>query len=399
MVIKLFVMIGMHLFNDINAAVATYSVFQILFTSLCFSFAISTIARMKAPRWMVITSMLFFVLMPYHLTYAITMWKDVMFGCFVLLLVVSTYRCMHEVGNVVLNYIILAVSSVGICLFRSNGLFAFVILTIAFIVLWKSKKKVMLIVFISTIIISIIMKYPVLAYLEVKQPDTIESLSIPAQQISRVVQEGCELDDYQIDLLDNVVDVEQIPEKYSPYISDPIKVLVRQKGNQHLLTEQKMDYIKLYFSLGIKYPMAYLRAWIDQTRGYWNAGYEYWRWSIGIKENDLGIVRTTNNSYVDLLFKDYLRLFTNFQVLRLFLSIGLFVWIDIFLLLIALIRKDKIGIFISLPILVIVASLLVATPVYAEFRYIYAAFCALPMVIVITHRPIGENKEELTSNG
>ena len=394
MVIKFCVMTGMHLFHDINAAVATYSFFQIILTSLCFAFAVSTMARMEAPRWMVIASVLFFVLMPYHITYAITMWKDVMFGCFMLLLGTSVFRCMYRVGNKVLNYIVLAVSGIGTCLFRSNGFFVFVILTLAFIVLWKTKNKRLLLVFISVIIISFVMKHAVLAHLEVTQPDTIESLSVPVQQIARVVKEGCDLDEWQYDLLNKVIDVEKIPEIYSPYVSDPIKNLVRQKENQDLLAEQKMNYVKLYFSLGIKYPMVFLRAWIDQTRGYWNAGYEYWRWSTVIYENDLGIGRTTNNISVDLMFREYLWLFTDFQILRLFLSIGLFVWIDIFMLMIALLRKDKVGVFISLPILAVVASLLVATPVYSEFRYIYAAFCILPMVIVIALRPIGGNREK-----
>ena len=394
MVIKFCVMTGMHLFHDINAAVATYSFFQIILTSLCFAFAVSTMARMEAPRWMVIASVLFFVLMPYHITYAITMWKDVMFGCFMLLLGTSVFRCMYRVGNKVLNYIVLAVSGIGTCLFRSNGFFVFVILTLAFIVLWKTKNKRLLLVFISVIIISFVMKHAVLAHLEVTQPDTIESLSVPVQQIARVVKEGCDLDEWQYDLLNKVIDVEKIPEIYSPYVSDPIKNLVRQKENQDLLAEQKMNYVKLYFSLGIKYPMVFLRAWIDQTRGYWNAGYEYWRWSTVIYENDLGIGRTTNNISVDLMFREYLWLFTDFQILRLFLSIGLFVWIDIFMLMIALLRKDKVGVFISLPILAVVASLLVATPVYSEFRYIYAAFCIMPMVIVIALRPIGGNREK-----
>ena len=80
-------------------------------------------------------------------------------------------------------------------------------------------------------------------------------------------------------------------------------------------------------------------------------------------------------------------IFSDIQLLRLFLCIGLFVWIDIVILMIALLKKDKLGAFVAMPILVIVASLLVATPVFSEFRYIYAAFCSLPMVAVIALRP------------
>jgi hypothetical protein len=47
----------------------------------------------------------------------------------------------------------------------------------------------------------------------------------------------------------------------------------------------------------------------------------------------------------------------------------------------------------------IVLSLLVATPVYSEFRYMYAVFCALPFILAVVLRPesMVENKE--VSNG
>ena len=394
MVIKCFVDLGLNIFNDINAAVATYSFFQILFTAMCFSFAVSTMAKMEAPRWMIITTMSFFIMMPYHILYAITMWKDIMFGCFILLFVTFVYRCIKDIGNNIFNYIMLAISSMGTCLFRSNGFFAFVILTFTFIMLWKLKNRRMLVIFASAIVLSFIMKHGVLAKLGVTQPDTIESLSIPAQQIARVVYEGCELDDWERATLSEIIDIGQIAENYAPYISDPIKGLVRQKGNQHLIVDKKGDYIKLYFSLGFKYPMVYMRGWIDETRGYWNAGYEYWRWSCGVHDNSLGIERTTRSISLDRKLREYLWLFTNVQGLRLFLSIGLFIWTDILMLMIALLRKDKVGAFVSLPILVVVISLLVATPVFSEFRYIYAAFCTLPMVMAIALRPIEEERVE-----
>lgn len=387
MIIKFFVTIGMRLFNDINAAAATYHVFQILFTAMCFSYAVSTMAIMKTPKWIIISSMLFYILMPYHIIYAVTMWKDIMFGCFVLLLVTFVYRCLTNIGNPLFDYVMLTISSLGTCLFRSNGFFAFVILTAAFFVLWRFRNRKMLIVFCSAIVISFIMKHAVLAGIGVTQPDTIESLSIPAQQIARVVQEGGELEDWQAETLGRIVDIDQIPEVYKPYISDPVKDLVREKGNQQLLVDQKDDYVKLYLSLGRKYPLVYARAWIDQTRGYWNAGYGYWRWLLKIYRNDMGIERSTRSASLNRMFLEYLWIFSDIQLLRVFLCIGLFVWLDIVILMIALLKKDKLGAFVAMPILVIVASLLVATPVFSEFRYIYAAFCCLPMVAVIALRP------------
>ena len=49
-----------------------------------------------------------------------------------------------------------------------------------------------------------------------------------------------------------------------------------------------MDFVHLYVEIGLKHPLKYLEAWVDQTKGYWNAGYEYWVWN-GNWMNDLGI--------------------------------------------------------------------------------------------------------------
>ena len=387
LVIKCFVDIGMALFNDINAAVATYSFFQVIFTAMCFSFAVSTMAMMVAPRWIIALSILFYVFMPYHIVYAITMWKDIMFGCFVLLLIVTSYRCLMSLGNHILNYVLLSFSGLGVCLFRSNGYFVFAISAISYLVCCMLKNRKMIVIFTVTLVIAFFMKHTVLEKIGVTQPDTIEALSIPAQQIARVVHDGCELTEWEWDALSEIIDIEEISDHYSAYISDPIKDLVRAKGNQQLILDKKSKYIKLYVSLGLRYPREYLLAWIDQTRGYWNAGYDYWIWDLDICENSLSIERTIRSGLLDRMLKEYLWLFTNVEILRLFLSVGLFVWIDIMMLMVALLRKDKAGVFISLPILAVVSSLLVATPVFSELRYIYSVFCALPIIVVIVLRP------------
>lgn len=397
-IIKLFFMIGMLLFNNINAAVATYIVFQILFMSICFSLTISTMAHLKISNKILLLMSLFYALMPYHIMYSITMWKDIMFGGFVLLFITFIFRIFQNIGNKTVNYIFLFISSLGFCLFRSNGFFAFVMLTIFLFLLFKMEQRKMLFIFIAAIFLSTFMKYPILNYLNVKQPDTIEALSIPAQQIARVISENKPLTSDEKQLLEKVINVNEIPQKYKPYISDNIKNLVRKKGNQHLFKENKFEYLKLYVQLGIKYPLSYARGWIDETKGYWNAGYEYWRWSTGIHENNLEIKPEPLSQRANKYFNRYLSLFTRIQLLRIFLCIGLFVWINLLMLFINMYRKDKIGILISLPTIMIVLSLLIATPVFSEFRYLYAIFCALPMIITISLRNLSQELSEGNSN-
>ena len=128
---------------------------------------------------------------------------------------------------------------------------------------------------IIVIVLSVFLKYPVLKSLNVKQPDTIESLSIPAQQIARVITDEEDITIEQKELLSELIDIDEIPTYYVSYFSDPIKNLVREKGNQEYLKEHSNEYLNLYIQLGLKYPQKYIEAWVDQTRGYWNSGYAF----------------------------------------------------------------------------------------------------------------------------
>ena len=59
--------------------------------------------------------------------------------------------------------------------------------------------------------------------LGVAKPAFSESLSIPAQQIARVVAEGRELTAEQISLIGKTMDYPSIPDYYQPELSDPVK--------------------------------------------------------------------------------------------------------------------------------------------------------------------------------
>lgn len=385
--IKIFVSIGLRLFNNINAAVALYSSFSVLFMAATFSFSIATVAELHAPNWVVIILSLFFALMPYHIMYSFTMWKDVFFGAFVLLFVVFFFRCNEKMSLVPLNFLGLTLSGIGICLFRSNGYFAFVFTTIIFLFLGKLRNKRILFTMAGVLIFSFVLKHPVLNALNVVQPDIAETLSVPEQQIARDVVDHGDLTNEERELLSEVIDIDRIPQAYNPGIADPIKELVRAKGNQDYIRSHAPAFVQLYFSRLFEHPFTYLKAWIDQTKGYWNAGYPFWHWSNDVEKNNFGIYRTTQTEWLDCLVNKYLSVFENQPPFIIFLCIGFFNWLALVALFVSIIRKDKVGAMLTVPNIMIVISLLVATPVFSEFRYDYAIFCALPILLVLVLRP------------
>lgn len=390
--IKVFVSIGLRFFGEINAAVALYCVFQILFTAACFSLTISTMYRIGVPRIFLILSIIFYSALPMHIMYSFTVWKDVIFALFVLLNILFLFRCLKKIGNQIFNYFTLFISCMGVCLFRSNGFFAFVLTAAYFLVLWKFKEKAISAIMIFSIILSFGMKTVLLDYMKIPSADVIESLSIPAQQISRVIINCDDFTDEEMSLLTQIVDVDKVPKIYLSWLSDPIKNLVRACGNQDLIAQNKWQYAKLYISVGLRHPVWYMKAWIDQTKGYWNSGYSLYKWTEAVFDNDMGLTRTTVSEQTNNIVEGYMWSFDTLNGVQPFMSIGFYIWINLLMFAISIFRRDKTGAISTVLITAIVASLLIATPVYAELRYIYAVFCALPSIILIVLRPI-EKKE------
>lgn len=390
--------IGYRLFGSINAAVATYSVFSIIVMAFCFAYVIYTVCQSTRHVFLTVLVFLTYLFMPYHIMYSFTMWKDIFFGAAVTLFVVGFYRSARKIGNHYgIDFAIMAVAAVGICLMRSNGWVAFALSTACFALLFRNRKKKFLLLFVVVLLGTFILKHPVLKALHVSQPDTIESLSIPAQQIARVIADGKEISLSQEKLLNQITDVSAIPETYSSYISDPIKNLVRASGNQDYILTHKGEFAKLYLQLGLKYPYKYLEAWIDQTRGYWNAGYSYWRWASGIFENSIGIFHTVHSTVISKVLLKYLSLWDDSSILQLFLCIGLHVWCCILAAYTFFVRRDFDGFFATVPFLAVILSLLIATPVFAEFRYAYSIFCGVPFIVAILFSS-PKNEESLHIN-
>lgn len=391
--IGFFLNLGQNLFNDLNIGVTLYSIFQILFMASIFAYSLVTLHQKNCSKAIIITILLFYVLCPYHIMYSMTMWKDVIFAGFVLLFIVSQYRIFHHLGKNWPNYLFLSLSSLGICLFRSNGIYVMIALLILFIILhhrqFLHSKKLLANSFIVVfaILSSFIYNKAILPSLNVAPAESVEALSLPIQQVARTTRDHT-LNSDQLALLDHVIDVNQINETYRPWISDPVKKQIWERSDQGAyFNEHKLEFLKLYFDLGFTHPASYFYAWVDLTRGYYNGGYIYWVLFNDVQPNDFNINQSRRHSIPDKIFDTYLSAFENNPILRLIYCIGFAVWSAVALLFISITKKDKISILlISLPLLII-ATLLLATPVFAEFRYAYSLFCCLPFLAVITLLP------------
>ena len=388
LLIKLLLSMGMALFDNVYAAIACYTVFQMVLMALLLCYCICILYRYGAGRKLCLLFLIFYACVPYNGSFAVTMWKDVLFSGFLLLFALCLYRLLHlyaagerlkkQPGLLAL----LLLSGFLICLFRSNGLYVFLLTAPFLSIVLRREWKLLLPGILAVLVLALFIKGPVYDALGVAEPAFSESLSIPAQQIARVVYEGRTLTQEQIDLLNRTVDYDSIADYYQPELSDPVKALI-QYGHPEYLEAHKGAYLQLWIQLGLRYPLDYWNAFVDQTRGYWYPGEPGLTVNESISPNDVGLTGQSVLSgtpawkVVEILNK----LYTILPLYGLLYSIGAFTWAAVFWCVNCALNGRKRNFLLFVPFFALILTLCLATPVAADLRYAYPLILSMPLLL------------------
>ncbi|MDO4332308.1 MAG: DUF6020 family protein [Eubacteriales bacterium] len=397
---QLFYQIGFGLTRDPNAGIAFYIIFQMLTLAAVETAVISLLAKKGLPRLLLYAWILFWGLVPYNAIYAVTMWKDVLFSAFMLLYALVLYQLLtlpqwnrKEIWKLLL---LLFISGWFTCMLRSNGLYVFVFLLPFTLFVFRRHMKIMLPLQAAILLLALFIKGPVPDYFGVTKPHFTESLSIPLQQVARVVDEGRSLTEEQRTLIEQVVDPDLIPSYYNPVISDPVKALVIY-NNADYLSEHKADFFRLWMQLGLTYPRDYIEAFIDQTKGYWYPAPADMRTYEGISPNEVGLAwpHLLRGQIPVKISEILLKLPDLFPVYGILWSIGAFTWLMLFLMAFQFLYGGRRFLLVFLPFLATILTLLLATPVASDMRYAYPLLLGMPLLIstaVQTSRTVSEKK-------
>ena len=380
-----FYKLGYWFFNDVNSGVASYTIFQILFMAATFSFTIMTIVQSGGRKTFAFFWFFWFLVTPCHIIFSFTIWKDSLYGAIVCLFTTALFRILKQIGKSrIFDYIVLFLSGIGFCILRSNGLPAFIVFLIAFVVISLVLKKIdkkLIMVFAAALLAAIVLKVPVLKAMNIPQPDTVEMLSIPVQQISRIARDNDDFTDSERAVLEQIASVDSLKERYNPKIYDYARDVIRYEGNQEYITEHPVQCFGTWFTIVIRHPVLATRAWVDQTSGYWNPCSYYWmKWWDGVCSED-GVWLEINSPEAYEWFHLYVRQFTDDNIILLqTYNIGLHVWIILFSIAYIIYNKRK-DYIIALPALCLIATLLIATVMHDEFRYGYFVYTCLPIIV------------------
>ena len=403
--ISLFYHIGSIFTSDINDAFLCFTIFQICFMAFAVSYLIWVISKYTKSLPLLCGIIAFYALMPYHNVMAICIWKDIMFSGTLLLFCTSLFYLIKEgiKKQNIFSIILYFISGFLMCLYRSNGWYAFVITLPFLLIAFRKTWKIMLPFHIALLALVLWVKGPVMDHYEVTQPDFVESVSIPLQQVGRVIATGQELTQEQEELIKKIIKIEYVPELYTEYISDNMKELVRTYHPEYFISHKK-EYLKLWIELGFKYPDIYFDAYVAQTKGYYSPSAIYSVAEVdGVIDNETGLYREylLRGRLIVKIREILIKLQDIIPLYGALWSMGSLFWGTLLFLALSLGKNTSFTlkepmnfldfITIWMPNIAIIGTLLIATPVAIEFRYAYNLAYCIPLYFALMLLP----KEEI----
>ena len=393
--IKVFLTVGLWLFDTYTAAVAFYTFFQMALVAAVFGLYLYLLYRRGTRLLWLALAVVFYAFLPVNGMLSICMGKDAWFTAAFLLFMWAVLGCTAAEAAKKKKWVLFYLTGLAVCLLRSNGIFIF--LGTAFILILsrlfggqqgvspqRAHVAVKRLFFsVTVVLLSYLLWHgPILKALQVEPPDTIESLAMPTQHLLCAYVRGGSLTEEEVAMLEAVVLLAEIEEYYNPYLFDTTKNYIREHGDQKVIAENQGAYAKLWFRVGLRNPMQYLEAEIRQTAGYYalhTPHDQYLYTEYYMVDNPFGIEteRKVFSYDASLAMGEFLQWFQTFY--NRVWSLGASTWLLLLGLAYTLYRRQNALVYV--PCLALLGSLLLATPVYNEFRYAYGVFAALPFLL------------------
>ncbi len=383
-----------HLLGNDNFGLFIYSVIQIAILVTALAYSIKYLRKIKAPNLFTTITILMYALIPVFPLYAMSAVKDVIFGSLILLLVIKLFDLIRYNDYKKDDYIKLTLLCLAICLSRNNGI-CHVLLSLPFVMIFmKEIRKKVLLVLITSISLYLAFINVGLPLMHITPGNKREIFSIPFQQTARYVKYYKEdLTDEERLIIDKVLDIDTIVERYDPVKADPVK-----NGFNALSSKEDFsNYLKLWAKLFFRHPNVYVEATANNVFGYFYPNTT--KWYIYYKEynarlNETGIF---NYHYVKELkvprdiLSNYGEMFPHIPIIGMFVNIGFVVWIYLFMLVVLIKEKLSKYIVVLAPALSLIL-VCIASPVNTYFRYALPFVFALPVTCFMLYSIFKEKK-------
>lgn len=309
LLIKGAVTFGRQVLGSVNAGIAALSALQMIFLAGAMAWGLSSLKRMRVSGGYLVLLLLFCMFYPFCWYMSISITKDVVFSGFALMFVTALSAALLEGRDQFRpgrQDILLAVSGIGMILFRTNGKYAFLVLLFflgAALLAGKGRRLLwgrLLVWCGAAFCVGNILLALLFSATEAQQGDRREMLSMPIQQLARVMiyhggvnvlpEDDGGMDEKDRALINDFL-LDEAYRFYRPDISDPVKrhtntYVVRYRTGEFLSTYVRLlarypgDFINACLALnaGYLYPGDVSHAHVNEEEGARNKGYVQTRW-------------------------------------------------------------------------------------------------------------------------
>ncbi len=375
---------------DLYTGFGIFTLIQLLFMVATLVYFLYWLLNKKVNPIVVAMITFFFITFNLYPLYSISIWKDTPFSLALFLYTLTVIDFILDFKNhhiTIAHIIKFNLFALLVAFLRNNGIYI-IILTflLLFLIFLKDMLNCKNIIHLKAFTISFIVvclftsliqhMYPLMG---IQPTEFVENLSIPIQQVARVVATDGNITEEQKVLIEKVIPIENIKTKYRALLVDRIKW--DSQFNETYLEEHKAEYLQLWFSLFLQNPGEYFKAYLLQTSGFWTFHVR------GQEAYASPVIWETLNSTIlnkDLIDEYTVYSFKNDFLPQSYYSGGFFFWITLtsMFLTFKLNSHKKKYLLSYIPSLLLWLTIMVATPMGSALRYVYILVLMLPLNLV-----------------
>lgn len=392
LLVGIFIKTGL-LLGNINTGVFLYSLFQSILMALTLSFTLVWLYRKGVCKPALFIFFLFYAIMPFFPAYAIIMWKDPIYSCALLLLMILLFEVLATKGallsspKIIVSFLLLFAA---VSFFRNNGIYTVILCSLILFAYYRKQIIRAFTAFLCFIGIYFIITVPIYQALDIES-EFVESLGIPLQHLGCTIAAHGELTPAEEEFLFTLLPEENWRKDYRPCIVDTIKW--DKEFNAAYLEENKGTFIKVWFSVLTRNFGTYVNAYCLETFGFWKPFVQnsYGYIDTYISDNELSIV--SEDMFLRLFGVSIQEQLAQFRPM---IGSGTLLWCFLICLYLCIMQAKKTGL-ILVPALANWLVILIATPVAFSLRYVYIFALALPLALCLPFLVTEFEKDEAVS--
>ena len=383
------VKLGIKLFNSFNIGLFFSTIIQSAFFIFTLGYTIKFLKELKVSVKYRFIVLLIYAFVPVFPFYSITLVKDVIFTCFIILYSISIYKLVNNTKLNIKNTLLFLLLIILTMLFRNNG-FHVIILSLPFLLFVRKDKIKILLLVLFVLGFNFSYNNIILPKFKITQGSVREKYSIPFQQTARYVKYyKDEVTNEEKESIDKVLGYDTLSTRYNPESSDPVK----NEFNRYATKEDLNNYFITWKNQFFKHPIIYFEATINNTYGYYYPFKKNWYvYNAFLGDiNNYGFNYHFNNlKSIRKVLRIFSNNYINIPLFGLIVNIGFNTYIYMFMIFYLIYKKKYRALLYYLPCIVIF-MVCIASPVNAYFRYAMPYIFSTPLFIGIFLKEIGDN--------